>query len=206
MTDCCELGPVHERHRRTLELALWINAVMFVVEVVASVVGRSTALLSDSMDMLGDAMVYGLSLYAVGRGTRWQHRAALVKGLVMVGFALGVLVQAGLRVAEGVTPRPAIMSAIGVLALAANATVVLALRPVRGDDLNMRSVWLCSRNDLVANVGVLLAAGAVALTRSAWPDVAVGVGIAALFGTSAARVIRAATADPGSRRLPEAGA
>jgi len=190
--DCCEVRPVGERQRRILHVVLWINAVMFVVEFLAGVAGHSTALLSDSADMLGDALVYGVSLYAIARGPMWQTRAALLKGAIMAAFAAGIVVEVLLKLARGVTPSADVMSGIGLLALAANAVVLAFLWRRRADDLNMRSVWLCSRNDVIANVAVLLAAAGVGLTGSPWPDIIVGLAIAGLFATSAVGVIRSA--------------
>ena len=192
MEQCCAVHPVHDRQRRILRVVLGINMGMFLVELVAALLAHSTALLADSADMLGDAIVYAFSLYVIARGPEWQARAALLKGGLMAAFGAGVLVEVATKLAQGVTPNPSVMSGVGLLALAANASVLLMLRPHRGDDLNMRSVWLCSRNDVVANLGILLAALGVALSGSAWPDIAVGLGIAALFVTSAVDVIRAA--------------
>ena len=192
MDDCCEVRPVGERQRRILHVVLWINAVMFVVEFLAGVAGHSTALLSDSADMLGDALVYGVSLYAIARGPVWQTRAALLKGAIMAAFAAGIVVEVLVKLARGVTPSADVMSGIGLLALAANAVVLAFLWRRRADDLNMRSVWLCSRNDVIANVAVLLAAAGVGLTGSPWPDIIVGLAIAGLFATSAVGVIRSA--------------
>jgi len=189
---CCEVRPIGERQRRILHVVLWINAVMFVVEFLAGVAGHSTALLSDSADMLGDALVYGVSLYAIARGPVWQTRAALLKGAIMAAFAAGIVVEVLVELARGVTPSADVMSGIGLLALAANAVVLAFLWRRRADDLNMRSVWLCSRNDVIANVAVLLAAAGVGLTDSAWPDIIVGLAIAGLFATSAVDVIRSA--------------
>ena len=192
MDDCCEVRPIAEGQRRILHVVLWINAVMFVVEFLAGVAGHSTALLSDSADMLGDALVYGVSLYAIARGPVWQTRAALLKGAIMAAFAAGIVVEVLVKLARGVTPSADVMSGIGLLALAANAVVLAFLWRRRADDLNMRSVWLCSRNDVIANVAVLLAAAGVGLTDSAWPDIIVGLAIAGLFAISAVDVIRSA--------------
>jgi Co/Zn/Cd efflux system component len=194
--ECCEVQPVHDDQRRVLRLVLAVNAAMFLIELVAGLAARSTALLADSADMLGDAMVYGFSLYAVARGPVWQARAALLKGGIMGAFAVGIAAEVAAKLARGVTPSAEVMSGVGALALAANGAVLLALWRHRADDLNMRSVWLCSRNDVAANGGVLLAALGVALTGSAWPDVATGLAIAALFATSALGVIRAALRRP----------
>jgi Co/Zn/Cd efflux system component len=142
--------------------------------------------------MLGDAVVYGFSLYVIGRGAAWEARGALLKGTIMAAFAAGIAVEVALKLARGVTPDGGVMSAVAAVALIANASVLACLWRHRADDLNMRSAWLCSRNDVVGNAAVLVAAAAVALSGSAWPDIVVGVAIAALFGTSGAGIIRKA--------------
>jgi len=190
--DCCAVHPVHHRHRRVLQLALWINGGMFLFQLVAGLAARSTALLADLADMLGDAIVYGFSLYVIGRGPAWQARAALLKGGIMAAFGIGILAEAGLKLAHGLTPDGHIMWRMGLVALAANVAVLLILWPHRTDDINMRSVWLCSRNDVVAGAAVLVAALSVTLTGSAWPDLLIGLGIAGLFAVSAVGVVRAA--------------
>lgn len=191
MKDCCAIRPaVPRRQRRVLWIVLAINSGMFAVEFAAGLVAHSTALLADSVDMLGDALVYGFSLYAIGRGPHRLAQAALLKGAVMAAFALGVLGEVGLKIARGLVPVAEVMGGVGLLALAANGAVLLFLWRHRGDDLNMRSAWLCSRNDVMANAGVLLAALAVAVGHSAWPDIVIGLLIAGMFGTSAVGVIR----------------
>jgi Co/Zn/Cd efflux system component len=199
--DCCAVtADVPARQRRVLQTVLAINGAMFVVELVASLLAHSTALLADSVDMLGDAIVYGFSLYVVGRGAGWAARAALLKGGIMAAFGAGVLVEVVLKLAHGLVPAVEIMTGVGLLALAANGGTLLVLWRRRADDVNMRSAWLCSRNDVIANGAVLLAAGGVALTGSAWPDVAVGLLIAALFTTSAVDVLRTARRELRSSR------
>jgi Co/Zn/Cd efflux system component len=191
MSECCRvISEVSPRQRRMLRVVLGVNVAMFLVEAGAGLVADSTALLADSADMLGDAFVYGVSLYAVGRGAGWGARAATLKGWLMAAFAAGVLAQAALKIVRGAQPEAPVMGVVGLIALAANALCLLLLWRLREDDVNMRSAWLCSLNDVVANTGVLAAAGAVALTGSGWPDVLVGLAIAALFGGSAARVLR----------------
>ena len=193
MTDCCAIPTeVPARQRRVLLVVLWINAVMFLAELTTGLLAHSTALLADSVDMLGDAIVYGFSLYAIARGALWQARAALLKGGIMAAFGVGVLVEVALKLARGVVPSADLMGGMGLVALAANVVCLALLTRHRADDINMASAWVCSRNDLVANGGVLLAAGAVAVTASAWPDIVVGLMIAALFGSSAVKVIRGA--------------
>ena len=197
MKDCCDItARLTERQRRVLRVVLWINLTMFVVEFAAGLVAHSTALLADSVDMLGDAIVYGFSLYVIGRGAVWQARGALLKGSIMAAFAAGIVVEVALKVARGVTPAPEIMSVVGVVALGANASVLAFLWRHRSDDLNMRSAWLCSRNDVIANAGVVLAAAGVAITGTPWPDIVVGGGIAALFAMSAVSVLRSVIRQP----------
>lgn len=201
MKACCSVIPeISARQRRVLRVVLGVNVAMFCLEAAAGLLAASTALLADSADMLGDALVYGVSLYAVARGAGWQARAATLKGWVMAVFGVGVLVQAALKIARGAVPAVDVMGGVGLVALAANAVCLLLLWRLRDDDVNMRSAWLCSRNDVTANVGVLAAAGAVAVTGSGWPDILVGLAIAALFASSAVRVLRDA------RRVREAAA
>jgi cation diffusion facilitator family transporter len=196
MAECCEIRPVHAGQRRVLRVVLWINLVMFLVELGAGIVAHSTALLADSVDMLGDAIVYGFSLYVVARAAVWQARAALLKGVMMAGFGIGIVAEIVIKLARGLTPEAAIMWTVACAALVANASVLVLLWRHRADDINMRSAWLCSRNDVIANSGVLLAALGVGLSGSAWPDILLGLGIAALFGLSAVGVIREALVVP----------
>jgi Co/Zn/Cd efflux system component len=184
---------IPQEQRRVLHAVLWINVGMFLVESLAGLAAHSTALLADSVDMLGDAIVYGFSLYVIDRGAIWEARAATLKGLIMAAFGLGVLVQSAITIAGGLVPGAEVMSAVGGLALVANSTCLGLLWRRRGDDINMRSAWVCSRNDVVGNAGVLTAAAAVSLTGSPWPDIIIGLLIAGVFGWSAARVLRDAS-------------
>jgi cation diffusion facilitator family transporter len=181
--------------RRVLAIVLAINATLFVVEMGAGLLARSTALLGDSLDMLGDSLVYGFSLYVLDRSERARAGAALLKGLIMAAFGGFVVAEAATKMLHPVVPLAGTMGAIGLAALAGNALCFALLRRHRSDDLNMRSTWLCSRNDLLANVSVLAAAAAVAVTGTVWPDVAVGLGIAALFLRTAAGVLRDSVAE-----------
>jgi len=194
MNDCCsemgcEVERLRERQSATLKIVLLLNALMFAVELSAGLIARSSALLADSLDMLGDALVYGFSLYVVTLSLRWKAAAALAKGLVMAAFGLFVVAEALHKVTLPVVPQAEAMGAIGLLALAVNGLCFALLWRHRGEDLNMRSVWLCSRNDIVANIAVLAAAGAVAWSGSRWPDIAVGLMIASLFLHSAYGVL-----------------
>jgi Co/Zn/Cd efflux system component len=189
--DCCEVRTdIPERQRRVLQVVLWINVGMFLAEFISGILANSTALLADSVDMLGDAIVYGFSLYVVARGAIWKARAAFLKGLIMAAFGVGVLVQVVVKVLAGLTPSAGVMGGIGLLALAANGVCLALLWRRRTDDINMRSAWVCSLNDVAGNTAVLVASAAVALTGSGWPDIIVGLLIAAMFGTSAFSVIR----------------
>ena len=195
MADCCndkacEFDALRGRQSSTLKIVLAINAAMFVVELTAGLIGHSVSLVADSLDMLGDALVYGFSLYVVARGARMKAKAALFKGVIMAGFGLFVLGQAIYRIAVPQLPVFETIGAIGLLALAANGMCFYLLWRHREDDINMSSVWLCSRNDIIANVSVLFAAAGVWLTQSGWPDIAVGLALAALFLRSALHVLR----------------
>ena len=192
--SCCEstaseLKALRQRQGNVLKIVLVLNALMFVLEFGFGLFSKSSALTADSLDMLGDATVYAFSLYALDRGAIWRARAGLLKGLIMAGFGFFVLGQVVYRVAMNATPHAETMGVIGAIALAVNAACLFLLYRHRSDDINMRSTWLCSRNDIIANVGVVAASGFVAWTNSLWPDVVVGVAIAGLFLKSALEVI-----------------
>jgi len=194
MADCCEnkaceITALRDSQARVLWIVLGINAVMFVVEGTAGILAHSTSLLADSLDMLGDALVYGFSLFVINRSRRWQAGAALAKGSFMLVFGLAVLGEAAHKAIYPVLPDAYTMGVIGALALAANLVCFFLLYRHRSDNLNMSSTWLCSRNDLIANTSVLAAAASGALLVSHWPDILVGVAIAALFLTSAFTVL-----------------
>jgi len=188
----CEIEALRNRQSATLKIVLVINAVMFIVELTAGLIGGSVSLLADSLDMLGDALVYGFSIYVVARGAKMKARAALFKGGIMAAFGFFVLGQAIYRVIFPQVPLFEAIGAIGLLALAANSVCFVLLWRHRADDINMSSVWLCSRNDIIANVSVLFAAVGVWLTHSGWPDILVGFALAALFLRSALFVLRGA--------------
>lgn len=197
MAECCndkacEIEALRNRQSATLKIVLVINAVMFVVELVAGLVAGSVSLVADSLDMLGDALVYGFSIYVVARGARMKAIAAIFKGAIMAAFSLFVLWQAIYKIIIPHVPVFEAIGAIGLLALAANSLCFVLLWRHRVDDINMSSVWMCSRNDIIANVSVLFAALGVWLTSSGWPDIVVGLVLAALFLRSALYVLRSA--------------
>ena len=199
MSDpCCvpQDAELIRRQSRSLWLILYLNAAMFLVEAVGGLLAESTALLADSLDMLSDASLIALTLYALNRGDLWKRRAAVAKGAAMGLLALLVLAEAGWKIAHPVVPVAEAMGVIGVMALAVNAAAFALLYRHRADDLNLRSAWLCTRNDVTANLAVIGAAGATALARHPWPDIAVGVAIAALFLASSIKVLTEARALP----------
>jgi cation diffusion facilitator family transporter len=189
VADCCDVDARNVR-RDILRIVLAVNLGLFFVELIAGVLARSTALLSDSLDMLGDTLVYGFTLYALARSPIWKARAAFLKGVIMFAFGAVVLAEVVHRVLSPTRPVAEAMGAVGGLALIGNAVCFWLLYRHRTDDLNMRSTWLCSRNDLLANTAVLAAAAGVSLTGSPWPDVMIGGAIAALFVQTAFTVVR----------------
>jgi cation diffusion facilitator family transporter len=195
MDDCCaaktnELASLRAEHRTILVLVLFINAALFIVEASAGLLANSTALLADSLDMLGDSLVYGFSLYVLWRSSEWKAKAALLKGAIMAIFGAGVLAEVVYKSVSGVVPGAETMGIIGALVLLGNGICFLVLFRHRSDDLNMRSTWLCSRNDIIANLSVLVAAIGVKVFAASWPDILVGAAIAALFLRSAFTVLR----------------
>ena len=192
------------RQRRVLWAALAINAAMFVVEIVAGLAAGSVSLQADSLDFLADAANYGVSLAVVGMALRRRAMAALLKGLTMGAFGLWVIAATVMHALAGTVPEPFTMGTVGVAALAANAGVLAMLWAFREGDANMRSVWLCSRNDVAGNLAVMLAAAGVFGTGSFWPDVIVAAVMAVLALWGAAQVVRQATGELRATRRPAA--
>ncbi len=168
------------KYRKILWFALVVNAAMFTIELSAGFSSGSVSLLADAIDFLGDAANYGVSLAVLTMAMAWRSKAALLKGVCMLGFGLFVLGRTVWAAKAGLVPEASTMGAIGFLALTANIFVALLLYNYRTGDANMRSVWLCSRNDAFGNIAVMLAALGVFGTGSAWPDLAVAAGMAGL--------------------------
>jgi Co/Zn/Cd efflux system component len=168
------------KYRKILWFALIVNAAMFAIELGAGFRSGSVSLLADAIDFLGDAANYGVSLAVLTMAMAWRSKAALLKGSCMLGFGLFVLARAIWVAQTGAVPEASTMGVIGFLALTANVTVALMLYNYRTGDANMRSVWLCSRNDAFGNIAVMLAAVGVFGTGSAWPDLLVAIGMAGL--------------------------
>lgn len=192
--SCCEaksteLELLRNGQKSVLKIVLALNLSMFVIEMVFGLLSNSSALTADSLDMFGDSVVYAFSLYVLNRGNMWRARAGLLKGIIMALFGLLVFGQIIYRWFLGIVPEAQTMGIIGIMALTVNLMCLYLLRRHREDDINMRSTWLCSRNDIIANFGVLAASVLVARTGSALPDIIVGIGISALFLKSAFFVI-----------------
>lgn len=175
--------------RRVLVTVMVINALMFVLEFGAGIVAGSTALMADATDMLGDALVYGVSIYAIARSARWKAGAAMFKGVFILALGVGIVLNVMAKVQSGIPPSSTLMLLFGGLALVANLACLRLLWRFRSHDVNMASTFECSRNDVISNVGVLVAAGAVALLASPWPDILIGSAMAVLFLRSSLRVI-----------------
>src|SRR5687767_14981316 len=193
---CCTPPPSSDpSYRRILWIALFANIAMFAVELVASVWSGSSALAADAADFLGDSANYALSLGALAVGGAWISRVALLKGVAMSLYGIAVLAYAAWRAWLGVPPEPLTMGVVGALALAVNFSVGALLYRFREGDANMRSVWLCTRNDVIANLAVIVAAAGVFGTGTIWPDVAVAAMLAVLGLSSGRIVIRQARAE-----------
>jgi Co/Zn/Cd efflux system component len=199
MAGCCEhevqFEGVSDAYKRRLWLVIAINAAMFAVEMGAGQAAQSQALKADALDFLGDALTYGLSLAVIGMSVRVRATAALFKGLSLLAMGAWVFGTTLYRVFYIGVPEAEIMGVIGFLALAANVTSVLLLVAYKDGDANVRSVWLCSRNDAIGNVAVMLAALGVWGSGTGWPDVIVAAVMAALFVNSAVQIIRQARAE-----------
>jgi Co/Zn/Cd efflux system component len=192
-------GHVHSannpRYRNILWAALIINLAMFGIEIGAGFKSGSTSLLADAIDFFGDAANYGVSLAVLSAGALLRSRTALLKGVCMIAFGLFVLARAAWMYSQGGTPEALTMGTIGLLALIANMGVAAMLYAYREGDASMRSVWLCSRNDAIGNIAVMLAALGVLGTGSAWPDLAVAVGMALLALGGGWSVVRQACSE-----------
>ena len=191
---CCqnkakELQKLQKQQSKVLWTILAINAVMFVVEFSGGIKAASLSLTGDSLDMLGDALVYGCSLYVIQKSKKAQARAAMLKGTIMYISAIAVFAKASYQLFAQTTPQVQLMSEIGILALIANLICFLLLIRHRSDNINMSSVWLCSRNDIIANASVLLTAGFVFVSGSFLPDFMLGLLLTVIFARSAGKVL-----------------
>jgi len=206
----CHVSPnfdgLDHRYTRVLWAVITINATMFVVEMIAGQVAGSQALQADALDFLGDTLTYGMSLAVIGRSLYVRSTAALIKGASLFAMGLWVFGSTAYQVLVLNVPRSEIMGSVGFLALAANVASVLLLLRYKDGDANVRSVWLCSRNDALGNVAVILAAVAVWAFASSWPDLCVAAIMAGLFLHSSLKILRQAWQErrsPGLRERPD---
>ena len=172
--DCCSIEVESAAQARTLWIVLGINAAMFVAEFVAGVIARSTGLIADSLDMLADAAVYSVSLYAVGRSETLKNRAAMLSGVLQILLALSLAVEILRRTIMGSEPEPFFMIGVSLVALAANVICLTLIAKHRDGEVHMRASWVFSKNDVIANVGVIVAGGLVLLFAEPWPDLVIG--------------------------------
>ena len=182
-------------YRRVLWVVLGINAVMFLVEISAGLAARSVSLQADALDFLGDAFSYGITLFVLGLSLRWRAAAAFLKGAFMGLFGLWVIGATVYNTVFATLPGALVMGSVGLAALAANVGSAVLLFRYRDGDANMRSVWLCTRNDAIGNVAVMLAAGGVVATGTGWPDVAVAAVMATLALTACRHVLKQAVGE-----------
>ena len=191
--DCCTID-LNNADGKTLKkvlfLVLFINFGMFLVEVVGGLIAHSNALLADSLDMLGDAFVYGISIAVLSKHPSVRAKGSLVKGITMLLLGLFVVGENIFKIFNPVIPVAETITVIGLLALLANAMSFALLWKHKAKDLNVRSAWICSRNDVVANIGVIIAGLLVARFNSMWPDVAVGLMIAFIVTQSSFQIIK----------------
>lgn len=195
--DSCStdhIAKASQQQKRVLIIVLVINASMFFVEFAAGLISHSTALMADSLDMLADAMIYALGLFALGRAEHWKNRAALTSGIFQMILGIGILLQPIYLISSNNLPDAFNMGVFGVLALVANSVSFLLLMAYRDGDINMRATWICTRNDMINNVGVLIAAGLVYWLSSPLPDIVIGLIIAVIVMRSASGVIKEAWA------------
>jgi len=205
MAGCCEndcaADALRDKQRGTLQAVLAINAVMFVVILVAAQFAQSTALFADSLDNLGDALTYGLSLMVVASGVAAKAKVALFKGSLILLAALAVTGQIIYKLLVPGVPVFELMGIFSLIALVANSMCLGLLWRHRNEDINMSSVWECSRNDIAANISVFVAAGAVWMFDSGWPDIVVGSALVVLLLRSSARVLTSARSELQAAKL-----
>lgn len=200
MSGCgCEVEIKNQEESRVLIILLVINALMFLVEIVAGIVGQSTALTADSLDMLADASVYGVALYAVGRSALLKIRAATLSGVLQTLLGIGVLVDVLRRFMAGSEPISSLIIGVGLIGLAANITCLVLIARHRHGDVHMRASWIFSKNDVIANLGVISGGVLVAWLGSPYPDLVIGTVIAGIVVKGGLHIIQVARSERRSR-------
>ena len=195
MSDCdCGIEQTDKLERKTLIFLLLINASMFVTELTLGLLAQSTGLIADSLDMLADASVYGLSLYAVGKGVLYKAKAAHISGVLQVILGIGVLLEVFRRLLAGSEPQSLLIIAVGAIALLANVTCLLLISRHRKGGVHMRASWIFSTNDVIANLGVILSGVLVGITGSGMPDLIIGTIISVVVVRGGIKIMREAKA------------
>ena len=190
MSCDCEIDVESSAQKRVLIILLAINGTMFVLEFAIGILAESTALIADALDMLADAAVYGISLYAVGRASRHKVNAAFVSGIFQIVLGLGVIAEIVRRSITGSDPEPLIMVGVGLVALAANSVCLMLIARHREGEIHMRASWIFSRNDVLANLGVIAAGVLVAIFNHSMPDLIIGAGISLIVVAGGIRILR----------------
>ncbi|WP_158769253.1 cation transporter [Paraglaciecola sp. L1A13] len=190
MSECCGVNAQDKEQRTLLWTVLGLNGGMFFVEFIAGWLGDSSGLMADSLDMLADAMVYMVGLYAVGKAIQYKAKAALFNGSLQLVLAGLILIDVVMRLVRGSEPQTGIMLWISLLALAVNLFCFILLSRYRTGDINMRASWICSRNDMIANVGVIISAALVVWLDSAIPDLVIGTIIALVIVQSSVKIVQ----------------
>ncbi len=204
MSGCgCEIEIKNRDQRRVLILLLAINGVMFIAEFIAGIMGNSTALIADSLDMLADATVYAIGLYAVGRSLLVKAKAAHLSGIFQVALGLGVLFDIMRRAVIGSEPESMMMIVVGVVALIANTVCLVLIYKHRQDEVHMRASWIFSKNDVIANLGVISGGLLVAYTSSHWPDLIIGLLIATIVIRGGLHIIKDANREKSQQQVTQ---
>lgn len=202
MPGCgCEIEIKNRDQSRVLILLLAINGVMFVAEVIAGIMGDSTALIADSLDMLADATVYAIGLYAVGRSLLVKAKAAHLSGIFQIVLGLGVLFDIVRRAVIGSEPESMMMIVVGIVALVANTVCLVLIYKHRQGEVHMRASWIFSKNDVIANLGVIGGGLLVATTGSSWPDLIIGLIIAAIVIRGGLHIIKDANREKNQQEV-----
>lgn len=192
MGDCCKIDAEILEKKRVLVWVLMINTIVFFAQFSAAIIAHSSSLLADSLDMLGDAITYGVSLYAATHGDRWLAKAALLKGILIAVFSLVIYIEVIYKLLYLQTlPKAGLMTIFSIIGLLFNGLCLYLLTHHRNKDINMYSTWVCARNDIIGNVSVLITAGLTVLTLSRWPDIIVGACLASVLFYSAVKILKA---------------
>lgn len=191
MSDCCKIEIKTKKTIKTLWIVLWINFVVFFVQFIAATIANSSSLLADSIDMMGDTLAYAISLYVINKGVKWEATASLCKGIIIYILACIILFNVIKQtVVSEMIPASNLMLIFSLIGLCANSVCLWLLNTYQNNNLNMKSVWICSRNDILVNLSVIITAGLVYYFQSKWPDIIVGLVLTILLFKSASHIIK----------------